>query len=237
MMDVRENILSCKKGNIENLNITPVLEKNKTVLKFEKIIKRFMDILGGAVGVLTLIPLTLIIWIANRIVKDNGPIFYRQERIGQNGKIFKMYKYRSMVVGADEKLEKYLEENEEAREEYKKDKKLKNDPRITIIGKVLRKTSLDEFPQFINVLKGDMSLVGPRPYLPREKEDMNGFFNYITSCKPGITGFWQVNGRNDVTFTDRLSMDMNYYYNYNLKLDIKLLIKTLVKVFKREGAI
>ena len=236
-MDVRENILSYEKGDIENLNITPVLEKNKTVLKFEKIIKRFMDILGGAVGVLTLIPLTLIIWIANKIVKDNGPIFYTQERIGQNGKIFKMYKYRSMVVGADEKLEKYLEENEEAREEYKKYKKLKNDPRITVIGKILRKTSLDEFPQFINVLKGDMSLVGPRPYLPREKEDMNGFFNYITSCKPGITGFWQVNGRNDVTFTDRLSMDMNYYYNYNLKLDIKLLIKTVVKVFKKEGAI
>ncbi len=236
-MDVRENILSCEKGNIENLNITPILERNKTVLRFEKIIKRFMDILGGGIGVLTLVPLTLIIWIANRIAKDNGPIFYTQERIGQNGKIFKMYKYRSMVVGADEKLEKYLEENEEAREEYKKYKKLKNDPRITIIGKVLRKTSLDEFPQFINVLKGDMSLVGPRPYLPREKEDMNGFFNYITSCKPGITGFWQVNGRNDVTFTDRLSMDMNYYYNYNLKLDIKLLLKTVSKIIKKEGAI
>ena len=236
-MDVRENILSCEKGDIENLNITPVLEKNKTVLKFEKIIKRFIDILGGGIGVLTLIPLTLIIWIANRIVKDNGPIFYTQERIGQNGKIFKMYKYRSMVVGADEKLEKYLEENREAREEYKKYKKLKNDPRITIIGKILRKTSLDEFPQFINVLKGDMSLVGPRPYLPREKEDMNGFFNYITSCKPGITGLWQVNGRNDVTFTDRLSMDMNYYYNSNLKLDLKLLTKTVSKVIKKDGAI
>lgn len=236
-MDVKENILSCKKGNIENLKITPILERNKTVLKFEKTIKRFMDILGGGIGVLTLIPLTLIIWIANKLVKDEGPIFYTQERIGKNGKIFKMYKYRSMVIGADEKLTKYLEENEDAREEYKKYKKLKNDPRITVIGKILRKTSLDEFPQFINVLKGDMSLVGPRPYLPREKEDMNGFFKYITSCKPGLTGFWQVNGRNDVTFTDRLSMDMNYYYNHNLKLDIKLLIKTLVKVFKKEGAI
>jgi len=236
-MDVKENILSCKKGNIENLKITPILERNKTVLKFEKTIKRFMDILGGGIGVLTLIPLTLIIWIANKLVKDEGPIFYTQERIGKNGKIFKMYKYRSMVIGADEKLTKYLEENEDAREEYKKYKKLKNDPRITVIGKILRKTSLDEFPQFINVLKGDMSLVGPRPYLPREKEDMNGFFKYITSCKPGLTGFWQVNGRNDVTFTDRLSMDMNYYYNHNLRLDIKLLIKTLVKVFKKEGAI
>lgn len=236
-MDVKENILSCKKGNIENLKITPILERNKTVLKFEKIIKRFMDILGGGIGVLTLIPLTLIIWIANKLVKDEGPIFYTQERIGKNGKIFKMYKYRSMVIGADEKLTKYLEENEDAREEYKKYKKLKNDPRITVIGKILRKTSLDEFPQFINVLKGDMSLVGPRPYLPREKEDMNGFFKYITSCKPGLTGFWQVNGRNDVTFTDRLSMDMNYYYNYNLKLDLKLLMKTVNKVIKKDGAI
>lgn len=236
-MDVRENILSCEKGDIENLNITPVLEKNKTVLKFEKIIKRFIDILGGGIGVLTLIPLTLIIWIANRIVKDNGPIFYTQERIGQNGKIFKMYKYRSMVVGADEKLEKYLEENEEAREEYKKYKKLKNDQRITIIGKVLRKTSLDEFPQFINVLKGDMSLVGPRPYLPREKEDMNGFFNYITSCKPGITGLWQTTGRSNTTFTDRLTLDMSYYYNNSLKLDFKLLLETIRKTIKKEGAI
>jgi len=236
-MDVRENILSCEKGDIENLNITPVLEKNKTVLKFEKIIKRFIDILGGGIGVLTLIPLTLIIWIANRIVKDNGPIFYTQERIGQNGKIFKMYKYRSMIVGADEKLEKYLEENEEAREEYKKYKKLKNDPRITIIGKVLRKTSLDEFPQFINVLKGDMSLVGPRPYLPREKEDMNGFFNYITSCKPGITGLWQTTGRSNTTFTDRLTLDMSYYYNHSLKLEIKILLKTFMKVFEKEGAV
>ena len=236
-MDVKENILSCKKGNIENLKITPILERNKTVLKFEKIIKKFMDILGGGIGVLTLIPLTLIIWIANKIVKDNGPIFYTQERIGQNGKIFKMYKYRSMVVGADEKLEKYLEENEEDREEYKKYKKLKNDPRITKIGKILRKTSLDEFPQFINVLKGDMSLVGPRPYLPREKEEMNGFFNYITSCKPGITGLWQTTGRSNTTFTDRLTLDMSYYYNHSLKLEIKILLKTFMKVFEKEGAV
>lgn len=236
-MDVRKNILSCEKGNIENLNITPVLEKNKVAFKFEKIIKRLIDILGGGIGALTLIPLTLIIWIANKIVKDNGPIFYTQERIGQNGKIFKMYKYRSMVVGADEKLEKYLEENEEAREEYKKYKKLKNDPRITIIGKILRKTSLDEFPQFINVLKGDMSLVGPRPYLPREKEEMNGFFNYITSCKPGITGLWQTSGRSDTTFTERLTLDMSYYYNNSLMMNLKILYRTVKNVIKKEGAI
>ena len=101
----------------------------------------------------------------------------------------------------------------------------------------MRKTSLDEFPQFINILKGEMSLVGPRPYLPREKEEINGFFNYIMSCKPGLTGFWQVHGRSDVTFTDRLDMDMKYYYNHNLKMDIKILKDTFVNVVKKEGAI
>ena len=140
-MELRENVLSCEKVNIEDLEITPILEKNTTAFKFEKTIKRLTDILGGAIGVLALVPLTVIIWIANRVVKDKGPIFYSQDRIGQDGKIFKMYKYRSMIVGADEKLEKYLKENDEAREEYKKYKKLKNDPRITIIGRFLRKTN------------------------------------------------------------------------------------------------
>ena len=119
---------------------------------------------------------------------------------------------------------------------WKKYKKLKNDPRITKVGKFLRKTSLDEFPQFINVLKGEMSLVGPRPYLPREKEEINGFFKYITSLKPGITGYWQINGRNDVTFVDRLQMDMDYYYRHTLKIDIKIVLKTVGKIVKKEGA-
>ena len=196
-----------------------------------------LDIFGGICGVVMLIPLTICIWIANKLSKDNGPIFYAQERIGKNGKIFKMYKYRSMVVGADEKLKEYLENNVRAREEYKKFKKLKNDPRVTKIGKFIRKTSLDEFPQFINVLKGEMSLVGPRPYLPREKEEINGFFKYITSCKPGITGLWQTRGRSNTTFTDRLTMDMEYYYNHELKMDIKMIYKTVRNVVKKEGAI
>lgn len=211
--------------------------RNKTIIYLERIAKRALDILGALVGMIALIPLTIFIWIANFITGDRGPLFYSQERIGKNGKIFKMHKYRSMVVGADEKLKKYLEENEEAREEYKIYKKLRYDPRITKIGKFIRKTSLDEFPQFINVLKGEMSLVGPRPYLPREKEEINGFFNYITSVKPGITGFWQTNGRSNTTFVERLDMDMKYYYRHSLKLDIKLLKKTLENVVKKEGAI
>lgn len=237
-MDVKNDILSLEHENIENSKLIPKnIDRSRVVLKVEKILKRFLDILGGFFGLLVLIPLTIGVWIANKLSKDNGPIFYTQERIGQNGEIFKMYKYRSMVVGADEKLNKYLEENEEARAEYKKYKKLKNDPRITKIGKILRKTSLDEFPQFINVLKGEMSLVGPRPYMPKEREEINGFFKYITSCKPGITGLWQTRGRSNTTFTDRLTMDMEYYYNHTLRMDIKLIYKTVENVIKREGAI
>lgn len=236
-MDVRNDILTFENDNIENLALIPkTIERKKTALRLEKFVKRAIDILGGFCGLLILIPLTIGIWIANKVCKDEGPIFYIQERIGKNGKIFRMYKYRSMVVGADEKLKEYLEQNEEAREEYKKYKKLKNDPRITKIGKILRKTSLDEFPQFINVLKGDMSLVGPRPYLLREREEINGFFNYITSCKPGITGLWQTSGRSDTTFTERLTLDMSYYYNHTLKTDLKILYKTMENVIKKKGA-
>ncbi len=237
-MDVRNDVLTYEKDNIEILALIPKnINRSKIVLKIEKMAKRLLDILGGFCGLIVLIPLTIGIWIANKIAKDNGPIFFTQERIGKNGKMFKMYKYRSMVVDSEEKLKQYLEENEEAREEFKIYKKLKNDPRITKVGKFIRKTSLDEFPQFINVLKGEMSLVGPRPYMEREKEDINGFFRYITSCKPGITGLWQTRGRSNTTFTDRLTMDMEYYYNHTLKTDIKLIYKTVEKVVKKEGAI
>ena len=211
--------------------------KSKAKIKVEKTFKRTIDIIGATLGITALIPLTIILFIVNFISKDKGPLFYSQERIGKNGKIFKMYKYRSMVEGADEKLEKYLESNEEARKEYSLYKKLKKDPRITKIGVFLRKTSLDEFPQFINVLKGEMSLVGPRPYLKSEKEDMTYFYKYIVSCKPGITGYWQINGRNDVTFNDRLQMDMEYFRTNSLKCDIKILRNTVKKVIRKEGAV
>ena len=233
-----ENVEISSVGTITSLvPIQTTLARKKIVLTLEKIIKRTVDFIGGIVGTIALIPITIVLYIANLISGDKGPVFFTQERIGQNGKVFKMYKYRSMVVGADEKLKKYLEENAEAREEYAKYKKLKYDPRVTTIGKFIRRTSIDEFPQFINVLKGEMSLVGPRPYLPREKEDINGFFNYIMSCKPGITGFWQVNGRSEVSFDERLEMDMQYYYKHCLKLDCKLILKTVESVIKKEGAI
>lgn len=220
------------------INNATTINNKKVKLYIEKAVKRVIDIIAGLVGTILLIPITIGIYIARKILKeDDGPIFYDQLRIGKGGKYFKLYKYRSMVIGADEILKEYLAENEEAREEYSKYKKLKKDPRITKLGNFLRKTSLDEFPQFINVLKGDMSLVGPRPYLPREKEDMSEYYKYIIQCKPGITGYWQIAGRSNVTFQDRLDLDIKYYETKSLKNDIKILLKTFIKVFVKEGAI
>lgn len=210
----------------------------KLSIYIKKFIRRVIDICGAIVGLLIVIPLTVLVVIENIKNKDYGPIFYTQERIGKDGKLFKIYKFRSMVVGAEEKLEKLLKEDEAAREEYTKYKKLKNDPRITEFGHFLRRTSLDEFPQFLNVLKGEMTLVGPRPYLPGEIEDMGQYYNYIIQHKPGLTGLWQISGRSEVDFDARLDMDMQYHYRKNLKNDIKILfITVLVTLRKKRGAI
>lgn len=228
------------KGNVaEDISNVSVKKYKETLVdkKIYTITKRIIDIIGAIVGILLLIPITIGIFISKIILKDKGPIMYTHNRIGKNGKIFKMYKFRSMVVGADEILEKYLAENEEAREEYRINKKLKDDPRITKIGKIIRKTSLDEFPQFINVIKGEMTLVGPRPYLERELEDIGDYYPYIVAVKPGITGLWQVSGRNDVTFDERLELDREYYEKRNIMMDLNILIKTTLKVFEKEGAI
>lgn len=225
-----ENVATVEKNN----------EKQESTAKvgvLYYVCKKIIDILAGLTGTILIIFITIFVAIMRLVKKENdGPIFYTQIRVGKNGKQFKLYKYRSMVMNADEKLKDYLEKNEKAREEYKKYKKLKNDPRITTVGKFLRKTSLDEFPQFINVLKGDMSFVGPRPYLYREKEDMGESFNKIVSVKPGITGYWQVNGRNDVDFQDRLNMDTYYIEHRGLVMDLKIILKTFFKTLRREGA-
>ena len=219
--------------------LTPVKIKKNIDIKEKcyKVLKRMADIGGAIIGSIFVFPLMIGIGIANFLVNDKGPIFYTQNRIGKNGKEFKMYKFRSMVVGADEILEEYLENNAEAREEYRINKKLKDDPRITRVGNFIRKTSLDEFPQFINVLKGEMSLVGPRPYLPKETEDMGKYLDYITPVKPGITGFWQISGRNELTFQERLELDKEYFKRKSITMDLKILFKTVLKVFNKEGAL
>lgn len=218
------------------LNLT-VKDIGRTILKgINRFFKRLIDICGAIVGIAILIPLTAAVAIINFVSGDRGPLFYLQERIGKNGKHFKMYKFRSMVVGADEILKELLANDEEARKEYAEYKKLKNDPRVTKIGKFLRKTSLDEFPQFVNVLKGEMSLVGPRPYMLREVEEMENYYNIVIQHKPGVTGLWQIKGRSDTTFKDRLNIDLEYHRNNSVASDVKILVKTVTKVLKSEGA-
>ena len=224
--------------NEEDEEVKPIIVNVKKQNLVYRIIKRSIDIIAGIVGCILLIPITILVWLVRLIKKENtGPLFYEQLRIGKNGKQFRMYKYRSMCMNADETLKKYLEENDDARKEYKKYKKLKNDPRITKVGCFLRRTSLDEFPQFINVLIGNMSLVGPRPYLPREKEDMGEYYFAITKVKPGITGPWQVRGRSKLEFEDRMKLDIEYVNNMSIKKDIKMVWKTITKVIKKDGAI
>ena len=197
--------------------------------------KRLFDILVGILGVLLLLPVSIIVKIINILNKDFSPVFYSHTRIGKNGKEFKLYKFRSMVPNADEVLMEMLKD-EKIAEEYHKNKKLKDDPRITKVGKFLRKSSLDEIPQFINILKGEMSLVGNRPYLPREKEDMGKFYDDIVKTKPGLTGYWQVSGRSDVSFKKRLELEQYYSNNFSCKLDIVILFKTVKVVLGMKGA-
>ncbi|MDE5830396.1 MAG: sugar transferase [Clostridia bacterium] len=221
--------------NVNNINMNIKVQENNSV-NIYKICKRSIDVIASIIGLIILSVLSVIVFIANKIEGDHGPIFFVQKRIGENGKLFRLYKFRTMVVDADKILMKKLKEDKEFREKYLNYRKVENDERITKIGRMLRKTSLDEFPQFINVLKGEMSLVGPRPYLNREKKDMGEYYRYIIKCKPGITGFWQVSGRNQNTFKERLKLDLEYYNNRGLWYDIKIIFKTVLSVFKKEGA-
>ena len=207
-----------------------------TMRTLPKLAKRIMDVLGSLVGILTLIPLSIYVYYKNRKEGDKDPIFFTQQRIGKDGKPFKIYKFRTMVPNAEQVLEDLMDKDPAIKKEYLTNKKLENDPRITKAGKMLREKSLDEFPQFINVLRGEMSIVGPRPYLLREKEDMGYAYKSIINCKPGVTGMWQTHGRSDVSFEERLELDDYYYRNWNFWLDVTLLVKTVRIVIHGSGA-
>lgn len=236
-MVVERTDLSTMDNEIIQDKINNKLTKIKIRHAISGFIKRGIDLVAGVTGCLLLVPITLFVVISNALNKDNGPIVFTQERIGKNGKVFKMYKFRTMVVGAEEILKKHIEEETEIGKEYIEHKKIKNDPRITKVGKFLRATSLDEFPQFINVIKGQMSLVGPRPYLPIEKDDMAEYYDYIVQMKPGVTGPWQVAGRNNLEFNDRLELDKEYCTRRGNRRDVRILFKTVLKVVRKEGAI
>ena len=220
-------------------NIQSEIKKENKVEKAIYIgIKRTIDVIGSLVGMVLLVPATIAIYIAQKISKeDNGPLFYKHIRYGKNGKQFKLYKFRSMCMNADEKLKEYLKSNEEARKEFEENQKLQHDPRITKLGNFLRKTSLDELPQMLNILKGEMSFVGPRPVVKREIEKYGENKEKLLSVKPGLTGYWQVNGRSNTTYEERMNMELYYVDNCSLWLDIKIFFKTFIAVFKKEGAV
>lgn len=219
----------------KTFRIMQIIKKNTKDYTY-RFCKRAFDICAGLVGTIMLIPIMLVVKLANLKNGDNYPIAFKQRRIGKDGREINIYKIRSMVPNAEKVLEQLMKENPEIRREYKKNKKLENDPRITRVGKFIRKTSLDEFGQFINVLKGEMSIVGPRPYLIREKEDMGEYYQDIIACKPGITGLWQVEGRSDIGFENRCRLDRFYRKHRGLWFDTKIFIKTFLSVLQSKGA-
>lgn len=197
-------------------------------------IKRIIDILVGLLGVILLIPLTLVIKILYLLDGDTAKLFYRQTRVGQNGKIIKIWKFRTMVPDADKQLQILLQD-EKYRKEWEENQKFANDPRITEIGGVLRRTSLDEIPQMINILTGDMSLVGPRPLVVGELEQHGGLKLY-QRVKPGITGWWGCNGRSNIDYRERLELEYYYVKHCSPYLDLLCLFRTALAVLKKEGA-
>ena len=215
---------------------TLILEvKNNLAQRRNRLFKRIFDITATVIGGILILPIVAIV--AVLIYLDSpGPIVFGHKRVGQGGKEFPCYKFRSMVPNAQEALEIYLKENPEAREEWERDFKLKDDPRVTKIGKFLRKTSLDELPQLWNVLIGDMSLVGPRPIVRAEVEKYGEYINDFYLVPPGITGVWQVSGRSDTTYEERVLMDSWYVHNWSVWIDIVYLVKTVLAVLKGKGA-
>lgn len=188
-------------------------------------IKRTIDIVVSLLALIFLFPLMVVIMILIKI-DSKGPVLFSQNRVGKNGKIFRMYKFRSMVTNAEDLLKELKNKNEMTGPMFK----IKHDPRVTKIGRFIRKTSLDELPQLINVLKGDMSLVGPRPNLPREVREFDKWMLDKLVVRPGLTCFWQVMGRNSIGFVQWMNLDIEYVEKRNLKLDMILILKT-VKVF------
>ena len=210
--------------------MSEVIENERSNTLYE-VIKRIIDIVASFIGLILLSPLILIVSILIKL-ESKGEVIFKQKRVGLNGKEFYMYKFRSMVINAEE-LKKQLEsQNEMSGPMFK----IKDDPRITKVGKFIRKTSIDELPQLINVIKGDMSLVGPRPSLPKEVEKFEQWMMERLEVKPGLTCIWQVSGRNNIDFEDWMKLDIKYVRERSFKLDIKLILKTVLVLLGDKNA-
>ena len=224
-------------NQIEETESTEIMEKSQikkqslTYLFF----KRLTDIVLSLLALIGFSPVFLGVWIANRFGDNKGPLFFKQTRIGKNGKPFKMYKFRSMIVNADEILhsnielyEKYVENN------YKLEPD--EDPRITKLGRWLRRTSIDEIPQFINILKGDMSIVGPRPVVKEELKEYGDRVDKFLSVKPGAMGLWQTSGRSNIGYPERCDLELSYVDHASYWYDVKIMFKNIISIFKNTGA-
>lgn len=196
-------------------------------------VKRVFDIVWSLIGLIVLSPVFIILSILVKTTSE-GPVFFAHKRVGKSGKTIKIYKFRSMVTNAEELIKQFTPEQ---KAEYEKNFKLENDPRVTKVGNFMRKTSLDELPQLINILKGDISIVGPRPVMDVETKIYGNYRNMLLSVKPGLTGFWAANGRSHTTYTRRRAMEIYYVKNRSVLLDLKIIFKTFISVFKREGAV
>lgn len=223
--------------NNENVIVRNENLENTIVIKLDvyKLIKRVSDVILSVLGILFLIPIAIVIKIIYILSGDFKSIFYSHERIGKNGKPFKLYKFRTMVTNSQEILEEMLKD-EKYRKEWQENHKFENDPRITKAGNILRKTSLDELPQLINIIKGEMSIIGPRPMLQEEVDEYGKNKSKLLSMRPGLTGWWACNGRSCTSAKKRKELELYYVDNCSILLDIKIIFKTVLAVIKRDGA-
>jgi exopolysaccharide biosynthesis polyprenyl glycosylphosphotransferase len=221
---------------VQDVGSVPMVSVNRVRLTgINVFMKAVLDYVGATLGLIALSPLFAAIYIAMKLT-DPGPVFYRRRVVGVGGKEFDAFKFRTMVVNSQQVLEEYLASNPEARAEYEQYYKLKDDPRVTRIGRFLRKTSIDELPQLVNVLRREMSLVGPRMITMAEVEKYGKWGLNLQTVKPGITGLWQVSGRSDITYEERVRLDMRYIRNYSIWLDIQILVQTIPSVLFSKGA-
>ena len=221
------------------MNNAMELELNNTMRlgirrKMYKLTKRMFDIVASFLAIILFSPIFLVITILIKI-DSKGNVIYKHKRIGKNGKYIYLYKFRSMYIDSQERLEELLKDPK-IKKEWEENFKLENDPRITKIGNILRKTSLDELPQLFNILKGDMSVVGPRPIVDGEIEKYGNQKKKFLSVTPGLTGWWACNGRSDIDYDERMKLELYYVDHCSILLDIKCILKTVVAVFKKSGA-
>lgn len=211
-----------------SLNLKEKIENQKNYL----IVKRAMDLIGSLVGIILLSPLFLVVVLLIKFKDRKGSVIFKQLRVGKDGKLFYIYKFRSMVTNAEKLLDQLLDKNETTGAMFK----MKNDPRVTKIGHFIRKTSIDELPQLFNVLKGNMSLVGPRPPLPREVEKYSNYDKQRLLVTPGCTGLWQVSGRSNVGFNTMVKLDLDYIQGRSVLLDLKIIFRTVALLLGSKNA-